>query len=38
MAMRTAAASMENTMKVSQKVKNRIAIYFDNSTTEYLPR
>ena len=36
--MQAAAATVENIMKVSQKVKNRIAIWSNNSTTGYLPK
>ena len=36
--MHTGAATVENSMKFPQKVKNRTTLQFSNCTTEYLPK
>ena len=36
--MQTGAATVENSMEVPQKIKNRITIWSSNSTAECLPK
>ena len=36
--MQTGTATMENSMEIPQKIKNRITIRFSNSTFEYLSK
>ena len=38
MGMQAGVATMENSMQLYQKIKNRIIIWSSNSTTGYLPK
>ena len=38
MGMQTVAATVENSMEVPQKIKNRVTIWSSNSTSGYLPK